>query len=63
MDFNEIVYTRKLYQDVRNSSSWWRSDNRIFNPLTEGQFRNRFRLGDRVTLRLWLIHPNRQKNI
>jgi hypothetical protein len=55
MNFNEIVpiYPRKVvYQDTKNSNPHWRQANRIFQPLTEGQFRNRFRVGDRVTIRI-----------
>ena len=53
MNFNEIVYPRKVvYQDTLHSNPHWRQDNRIFQPLTERQFRNRFRVGDRVTIRL-----------
>ena len=53
MNFNEIVYPRKVvYQDTTHSNPHWRHANRIFQPLTEGQFRNRFRVGDRVTIRL-----------
>lgn len=53
MNFNEIVYPRKVvYQDTIHSNPHWRQANRIFQPLTEGQFRNRFRVGDRVTIRL-----------
>lgn len=61
MNFNEIVYPRKVYQDIRNSSQHWRKANRIFQPLTEDQFRNRFRVGDRVTIRL--NNHNRKKYI
>jgi hypothetical protein len=56
MNFNEIVYPRKVYQDTRNSNPLWRQADRIFQPLTEGQFRNRFRVGNRVNIRL--INPN-----
>ena len=53
MNFNEIVYPRKLvYQDTIHSNPHWRQANRIFQPLTEDQFRNRFGVGDRVTIRL-----------
>jgi len=52
MNFNEIVYPRKVYQDTIHSSPHWRHANRIFQPLTERQFRNKFRVGDRVTIRL-----------
>jgi hypothetical protein len=52
MDFNKFVYPRKLYQDTRNSNPLWRQADRIFQPLTERQFRNRFKVGDRVVLRL-----------
>ena len=52
MNFNEIVYPRKVvYQDTIHSNPHWRRANRIFQPLTEGQFRNRFGVGDRVTVR------------
>jgi len=56
MEFNETVKVRRVYQDTRNTSSEWRQRNRIFHPLTERQFGNRFRVGDRVTMRL--INPN-----
>ena len=53
MNFNEIVYPRKVvYQDTIHSNPHWRQANRIVQPLTEGQFRNRFGVGDRVTVRL-----------
>lgn len=53
MNFNEIFYPRKVvYQDTINSNPHWREANRIFQPLTEFHFRNRFRVGDRVTIRL-----------
>jgi len=52
------VNPRKVYQDTRNTSSQWRQGNRIFHPLTETQFRNKFKVGDRVTIRL--INPNRK---
>jgi len=52
MNFNIIVYPRKVYQDTRNSNPLWRQADRMFHPLTEGQFRNRFRVGDRVTIRI-----------
>jgi hypothetical protein len=53
MNFNEIVYPRNvLYQDTINSNPHWRQTNRIFQPLTEFHFMNRFRVGDRVTIRL-----------
>ena len=63
MNFNEIVYTRKVYQDTRYSSTHWRQANRIFHPLTEGQYMDRFRVGDRVTMRLRLNNPNRKMYI
>jgi len=53
MSFNEIFYPRKVvYQDTINSNPHWRQTDRIFQPMTEYQFRNRFRVGDRVTVRL-----------
>lgn len=59
MEFNEIIHPRKkVYQDTRNTSPHWRQNNCIFQPLTKDQFRNRFGVGDRVTMRL--INPNRK---
>jgi hypothetical protein len=50
------VQPRIVYQDTRDSSPLWRQDNRVFHPLTELQFANRFRQGDRVRMRL--TYPN-----
>ena len=61
MDFNEAVKLRRVYQDTRNTSSEWRTRSRIFHPLTERQFGNRFNIGDRVTMRI--INPNNKKYI
>ena len=61
MEFNEAVKVRRVYQDTRNTSPHWRQRNRIFHPLTERQFGNRFRVGDRVTMRI--INPNNKKYI
>ena len=61
MEFNEAVKVRRVYQDTRNSSSIWRQRACIFHPLTERQFLNRFREGDRVTMRI--INPNNKKYI
>ena len=61
MEFNNTVKLCRVYQDTRNSSPIWRQRNRIFHPLTEGQFGNRFRVGDRVTMRL--INPNNKNYI
>jgi len=44
--------TKNIYQDMRNTSSHWRQEDRIMHPLTERQFRNRFRVGDRVRMQL-----------
>lgn len=56
LDFNETVKLSRVYQDTRNTSPYWRQRNRIVHPLTERQFGNRFRVGDRVTMRL--LNPN-----
>jgi len=61
MEFNEAVRLHRVYQDTRNTSEIWRERARIFHPLTERQFGNRFNAGDRVTMRL--IHPNNKKYI
>ena len=42
----------RVYQDTRNSSQLWRQNDRVFHPLTEGQFENGFKVGDRVTMEL-----------
>jgi len=52
MNFNEIIYPRKVYQDTRNSNPLWRQPDLIMQPLTEGQYRDRFRVGERVTIRI-----------
>jgi len=46
---------RMVYQDTRNTSSHWRNDIRMWHPLTENQFGNNFRVGDKVKMRL-LFH-------
>jgi hypothetical protein len=52
MEFNETVKLRRVYQDTRNTSPIWRQKNRIWHPLTEHQFGNRFGMADRVTMRV-----------
>jgi len=52
MEFNEAVKVRRIYQDTKNTSPAWRQRNRMFHPLTERQFGNRFRVGDRVRIRV-----------
>jgi hypothetical protein len=52
----EPVHLEVVYQDTRNTSLHWRQDTRIYHPLTEQQFGNRFRVGDRVRMRL--TYPN-----
>jgi hypothetical protein len=52
MEFNRSVNPQKVYQDTRNSSPLWRQNNRIFHPLTERQFVNRFRVPHRVMMRV-----------
>ena len=41
-----------VYQDARNSSQHWRQHDRILHPVTHWQFGNKFRVGDRVRMRL-----------
>jgi hypothetical protein len=50
---------RMVYQDARNTSSHWRNDIRMWHPLTENQFGNNFRVGDRVKMRL--LYDNNDK--
>lgn len=52
MEFTEAVNVRRVYQDTRNSSAGWRQNNRIFHPLTQRQFGNRFRIAHKLTMRL-----------
>lgn len=49
----------RVYQDTRDSSQHWRQEDRIFHPLTQQQFGNRFRVGDRVRMRL--VTPTSKK--
>jgi len=45
--------TKIVYQNIsRNTSRLWRQQDRIMHPLTEQQFDNRFRVGDRVMMRI-----------
>ena len=48
----EPLLPQLIYQDTRDSSGHWRNDVRVWHPLTERQFGNRFRVGDRVRMRL-----------
>jgi hypothetical protein len=48
----EAVPSHLVYQDTRDSSSHWRNDVRVWHPLTEKQFGKKFRVGDRVLMRL-----------
>jgi hypothetical protein len=41
-----------IYQDINGSSPHWRQRNRIYHPLTQHQFANKFRVGDRVKMRV-----------
>uniref|UniRef100_A0A6C0APH4 Uncharacterized protein n=1 Tax=viral metagenome TaxID=1070528 RepID=A0A6C0APH4_9ZZZZ len=42
----EPVQLQVVYQDTRDTSIHWRQDTRVFHPLTELQFANRFRQGE-----------------
>jgi len=48
-----------VYQDTRDTSPYWRNGDRIFHPLTFRQYANKFRVGDRVRMRI--IQPNNTK--
>ena len=48
----ETVSSHLVYQDTRDSSGHWRNDVRVWHPLTEKQFGKKFRVGDRVLMRL-----------
>uniref|UniRef100_A0A6C0ANG7 Uncharacterized protein n=1 Tax=viral metagenome TaxID=1070528 RepID=A0A6C0ANG7_9ZZZZ len=43
---------KPIYQDTSDTSSHYRNDLRIWHPLTEHQFGNGFRVGDRVMMLL-----------
>ena len=55
----EPVQPKPIYQDTSDTSSHYRNDLRIWHPLTEHQFGNRFRVGDRVKMRL--LYDNNDK--
>jgi hypothetical protein len=46
----------RVYQDTKNSSSFWRLPARIYHPLTGIQFADKFRVGARVKMRV--LHNN-----
>ena len=49
----EINPPKPIYQDMRDSSSVWRTEARVFHPLTAFQMAsNSFKPGDKVRLRL-----------
>ena len=48
-----------VYQDTRDTSHNWRQERRICHPLSYHQYRNKFMVGDRVTMRM--IQPNNNK--
>lgn len=58
MDVNEA---RVVYHDTRNTSPDWHQRNRMVHPLTEHQFGNNFRVGDRVTMQI--VDPIRTRYI
>jgi hypothetical protein len=49
---HENVAPRMLYQDARNSSEHWRQHSRTYHPLTERQFENGYRVGEKVKVRV-----------
>ena len=52
----EAAQLQVVYQDTTDTSLHWRQDTRVYHPLTEQQLGNRFRVGDRVRMRL--TYPN-----
>lgn len=60
-NFSETDNPRVVYQDMRNTSPYWRMDRRIIHPLTERQFGKRFRVGDKIKMRL--TNPNNKMYI
>ena len=48
----EPVQPQMVYQDTRDTSPHWRRQARMWHPLTEQQFSNKFRVGDTVRMRL-----------
>lgn len=49
---HETAAPRMLYQDATNSSEHWRQHSRTFHPLTERQFENGYRVGEKVKVRV-----------
>jgi hypothetical protein len=49
---HETLAPRMLCQDATNSSEHWRQHSRTYHPLTERQFGNTYRVGEKVKLRL-----------
>ena len=48
----QVVQPKKIYQDSTNSSQHWRTETRVWHPLTKHQYGNTFRAGDKVRMRL-----------
>ena len=48
----ETAAPRMLHQDATNSSEHWRQHSRTYHPLTERQFENEYRLGEKVKVRV-----------
>lgn len=49
----EINPPKPIYQDMRDSSSVWRTERRVFHPVNASQMAsNSFKPGDKVRLRL-----------
>jgi hypothetical protein len=49
---HETAAPRMLYQDATNSSEHWRQHSRTYHPLTERQFENGYRVGEKVKVRV-----------
>ena len=55
MDFTRnfggpIVHLESVFQDTKDTSSYYRTDTRIYHPLCKEVFDRRFKVGDRVNM-------------
>ena len=58
----EQMQPQMIYHDTRQSSIYWYHEARIFHPMTERQFGNKFRVGDRVKVQV-IYDNNKEKYI
>jgi len=59
----QVPSFENVYQDISGTSHHWRNATRIWHPLTEQQFGNRFNVGDKVNMQLRYPNTNRQSSV